>query len=162
MDSPDEQVIEVPKFIIEDNSTCTSRRWRNCPRSLQRSVEHSSKFQDGLQGFSSGQGSTALPSLERISERTERRVGGGLKIFSQDRASDFFISSWCSWISGPVEGGFRIFPQIKKSARWARRGRNCSPVEPIHASSTGLMAWRIRIDSVHGPFWKRLLSDHVQ
>ena len=131
----------------------------------------------GLHGSLPGQSSTALPSLERISERiveqnVEFPVGGGLQDFLPGQSSSATSSSPAG-VRGsadrPVEGVFRTFPQIKKSATVGSHSGSellpeSSPSTPAAHVDTwvdGDDVW-IRIDSVRGPFWKRLLSDHVQ
>ena len=95
MDRPiSEQVIEVPKFIIDDIPTRTSvpepqmaEQLVEVPTvvsysSLQRSVEQHVDIpvpggggpSSGLQGSSSGQSSTASPSKKRISERIVEQI----------------------------------------------------------------------------------------
>ena len=95
----------------------------------------------GLQGFSSGQSSTASPSKKRISERIVEQIvdpvsRGGLHGSSsshspagdEERADE------------PGKGVFRTFPQNKKVRSWARtRGRNCFPGR---AHLRRLLSWR--------------------
>ena len=96
--------------------------------SLQRIVEQNVDIPvpgrgggiSGLQGFLPGQSPTALPSLERISERiveqnVEFPVGGGLQDFLPGQSSSASSSSPAGVrgsADGPVEGVFRTFPQI--------------------------------------------------
>ena len=127
-----ELVTEVPKFIIEDVPMRTSvpepqtaEQLVEVPTvisysSLQRSVEQLVAIpvpggggpSSGLQGFSSGQSSTASPSKKRISERIVEQIvdpvsRGGLPGSSsshsptgdEERADE------------PGKGVFRTFPQ---------------------------------------------------
>ena len=152
-----EQVIDVPKIFLEDIPV---RRLCREPQLVEQLVEvptivsYSSLLQRtveqhvdipvprgrgrlaGLQGSLPGQSSTALPSLERISERiveqnVEFPVGGGLQDFLPGQSSSATSSSPAGVrgsADGPVEGFFALFHKIKKVRRWARtRGRNCSP-----------------------------------
>ena len=67
------------------------------------------------------------------------------------------------------EGVFRTFPQIKKSATLGSHSGSellpesspSTPAAHVDTWADGDDVW-IRIDSVNGPFWKKLLSDHVQ
>ena len=158
MDRPiSEQVIEVPKFIIEDVPMRTSvpepqlaEQLVEVPTilsysSLQRSVEQLVDIpvpggggpSSGLQGFSSGQSSTASPSKKRISERIVEQIvdpvsRGGLPGSSsshsptgdEERADE------------PGKGGFSHFsPKSKKCEVGLALGVGTAlRVEPIHAS----------------------------
>ena len=130
----------------------------------------------GLQGFLPGQSSTALPSLERISERfveqyVEFPVGGGLQDFLPGQSSSASSSSPAGVrgsADGPVEGFFALFPNKKSATLGSHSGSELlpesspsTPAVQVDTSVDGDDVW-IRIDSVHGPFWKKLLSDHVQ
>ena len=93
----------------------------------------------GLQGSLPGQSSTALPSLERISERIVAQnvdfpAGGGLQDFlpGQSSSSSSHVPARVSGVvDEPGDWVFRTFLPIffqKKVRSWARtRGRNCSP-----------------------------------
>ena len=134
MDRPiSEQVIEVPKFIIDDIPTRTSvpepqiaEQLVEVPTiiscsSLQRSVEQHVDIpvpggggpSSGLQGFSSGQSSTASPSKKRISERIVEQIvdpvsRGGLPGSSFSHSPTGVDER----TDEPGEGVFRTFPQI--------------------------------------------------
>ena len=193
-----EQVIDVPTIFLEDIPV---RRLCREPQLVEQLVEvptivsYSSLLQRtveqhvdipvprgrgrlaGLQGSLPGQSSTALPSLERISERiveqnVEFPVGGGLQDFLPGQSS-FTTSSSPAGVrgsaDGPVERVFRTFPQNKKSAKvGSHSGSELLPESSPSSPGAHVDHWVdgddvwIRIDSVHGPFWKRLLSDHVQ
>ena len=66
-----------------------------------------------------------------MEQNVEFPVGGGLQDFLPGQSSSASSSSPAGVrgsADGPVEMGFRTFPQIEKVRRWARaRGRNCSP-----------------------------------
>ena len=139
-----EQVIEVPKILLDDVPMRTAVRDTQLAEQLvevptivsfswlQLRMEQNVDIPvpgrgggiSGLHGFLPGQSSTVLPSLERISERiveqnVEFPVGGGLQDFLPGQSSSASSSSpagVCGSADGPVEGGFRTFPQIKKSA----------------------------------------------
>ena len=115
-----EQLVEVPtivsfsllKFIMEQN--------------VGIPVPGRGGGISGLQGYLPGQSSTALPSLERISERiveqnVEFPVGGGLQDFLPGQSTSASSSSPAGVrgsADGPVEGFFfRTFTQIKKSSK---------------------------------------------
>ena len=79
----------------------------------------------GLQGFPSGQSSTALPPEERISERIVEQIVDfplleAFKIFAQDRAHLHHLSSPAG-VHGSADGTdevvLRTFHRKKKSAR---------------------------------------------
>ena len=99
----------------------------------------------GLHGSLPGQSSTALPPLERISERiveqnVEFPVGEGLQDFLPGQSSSATSSS-AAGVRGsadrPVEGVFRTFLQIKKCDGGLALGVGTAPrVEPIHAGSS--------------------------
>ena len=152
--------------------------------SLQRIVEQNVDIPSpyggvrGLQGFLPGQDSTSLLlSLERISERNVEQIvdsrgfGGGLQDFLPGQSSSSSSHDPArvhEVLNGPGEWFFRTFLQNKKSATV---GPHLSPRVPASVSPStpgahvdrwvdGDEVWS-RIDSVHGPFWKRLLSDHV-
>ena len=124
-----EQLVEVPTVI-----SCSS---------LQRSVEQLVDIpvpggggpSFGLQGFSSGQSSTASPFKKRISERIVEQivdpVSSGRLLGSlpgHGSSSSHSPTGVDERADEPGEGVFRTFPHIKKVRSWARtRGRNCSP-----------------------------------
>ena len=94
------------------------------------------------------------------------------KIFSQDRAHPHLLHLQLVFVvlqMGLVKGFFSLFPKFKKGATLGSHSRSTllpesSPSTPAAHVDTwvdGDDVW-IRIDSVHGPFWKKLLSDHVQ
>ena len=152
-----EQVIEVPKILLDDVPMRTALRDTQLAgqlvevpmiiafSSLQRTVEHTVDSPvpsrggriSGLQDFLPRQSSTALHvSPERISERlVEQNVdfpaGGGLQDFLPRQSSSASSSSPAGVhgsADGPGEGVFRTFLQNKKVRSWVRtRGWNCSP-----------------------------------
>ena len=100
----------------------------------------------GLQGFLPRQSSTALPSLERISERIVEQnvdfpVGGGLQDFLPGQSSSASSSSPAG-VHGsadvPGEGFFSHFsPKEKKcEGRSALESESAPRVEPIHPGSS--------------------------
>ena len=167
-----EQLVEVPTIISFS--------------SLQRIVEQNVDIPvpgrggriAGLQGFLPGQSSTALPFEERISKRIVEQnvdfpVGGGLQDFlpGQSSSSSSHVPARVSEaLDEPGEGFFRTFPQNKKSAKLlgSHSGSELLPESSPSSPAAHVDHWVdgddvwIRIDSVHRPFWKRLLSDHVQ
>ena len=129
-----EPVVEVPKISPHD---IPPRRWcrdtqlaeqlvevptiRSFSSLFQRSVEEHVDIpvpggggpSSGLQGFSSGQSSTASPSKIRISERIVEQI---VRVF------------------------FALFPVLKKVRTWLRtRGWHCSP---SRAHPRPLLSWR--------------------
>ena len=137
-----EPVIEVPKILPHD---IPPRRWCRDTQLVEQLVEvptirsFSSLFQrtveqhvdipvpgdgggssSGLQGFSSGQRSTASPSRKRISERIVEQIvdpvsRGGLQGSSSSHSS----AGDEERADEPGKGFFRTFPQIKKRAKVA-------------------------------------------
>ena len=98
----------------------------------------------GLQGFLSGQGSTALLSSgERISERTVEQTidppGGGLQDFRPglSSSSSYFPAGVPEALDEPGPGVIRTFPQIKKKCEVGFALDSESP-------STPLKEWFIR------------------
>ena len=157
-----EQLVEVPTIISFS--------------SLQRSVEQLVDIpvpgvggpSSGLQGFSSGQSSTASPSKKRIFERIVEQIvdpvsRGGLpgSSFSHsptdvdERADE------------PAEGGFRTFPQNKKSTKVASHSGSellpeSSPSTPA-AQLEGSVEW-VRLRECHAGktfFWNRRTNSTV-
>ena len=144
-----EQVIEVPKILLDDVSMRTAMRDTQlveqlvevptivCYSSLQRTVEHCVDIPapgrggriSGLQGFLPEQSSTAqLAAQERSSERIveqivdSRVVGGGLQEFrpGQGPAASSSVSP-----GHAGEGFFALFTKIKKIRSGVRTlGRN--------------------------------------
>ena len=185
-----EPVIEVPKILPHD---IPPRRWCRDTQLAEQVVEvpttvsYSSLFQrtveqhvdipvpvggggpsSGLQGFSSGQRSTASPSRKRISERIVEQIvdpvsRGGLHGSSsshspagdEERADE------------PGKGVFRTFPQIKKSAKVAPHSGS---ELPPHSSSWTAAAqledsveWVRLRDKIAGKtyFWNRRTNSTV-
>ena len=157
--SPDpEQVIEVPKILPLDVPVRAALRVTQLVEQLvevpttvsyssfQRTVEQLVDIPvpgrgggiSGLHGSLPGQSSTALPSLERISERiveqnVEFPVDGGLQDFLPGQSSSATSSSPAGVrgsADGPVERVFRTFPQIKKSAKVAPHSGSELPPHP--------------------------------
>ena len=114
--SPDpEQVIEVPKILPFDVPMRAALRVTQLVEqlvevptiisysSLQRSVEQHVDIPvpggggptSGLQGFSSGQSSTALPSKKRISERIVEQIVDPVFWWRSSWFIFFSLSSWC-------------------------------------------------------------------
>ena len=173
--SPDsEQVIEVPKILPLDvpmraalRVTQLAEQLVEVPTilsysSLQRSVEQHVDIpvpgcggpSSGLQGFSSGQSSTAWPSKKRISERiveqivdpvSSGRLPGSSSSHSpagvEERADD------------PGEGVFRTFPQNKKSAKLA--SHSGSALLPKSSPSTPAAQLEVSVE------WVRLRERHA-
>ena len=111
-------------------------------------------------GFHPGQSSTA--SSEQLVDIPVPHGGSHLQ--------DPGLASLPSEVAGEAfQGVFSTFPRRKKSAKMG--SHSGSELLPESSPSTpgahvdhwvdGDDVW-IRIDSVHGPFWKRLLSDDVQ
>ena len=152
-----ELVIEVPKFIIEDVPMRTSvpepqlvEQLVEVPTilscsSLQQSVEQHVDIpvpgggggpSSGLQGFSSGQRSTASPSSKkRISERIVEQivdpVSSGVLPGSSSSHSPTGDEERAD---EPGKGVFRTFPTKKKREVGLALGVGTAPrVEPIHA-----------------------------
>ena len=143
-----EQVIEVPKILLDDVPvravlrdpqlveqlvevpTIVSYSWLQLR--MEQNVDIPAPGRggriSGLQGFLPEQSSTAQhASQERSSERIveqivdSRVLGGGLQDFRPSASSS-------SSREHAGEGVFRTFPRVKKVRSWARaRGRNCSP-----------------------------------
>ena len=139
--SPDpEQVIEVPKILPFDVPIRTAVRVTQLAKqlvevptiisysSLQRPVEQHVDIpvpgggvpSSGLQGFSSGQSSTATPSCKtRISERIVEQIvdpvsSGGLRgsLPGQGSSSSHSPAGVEDRADEPGEGFFRTFPKI--------------------------------------------------
>ena len=167
-----EQVIEVPKFIIDDIPTRTlvpepqmAEQLVEVPTiisysSLQRTVEHHVDIpvpggggpSSGLQGFLPGQRSTSSPSRKRISERTvEQNVDpfshGGFPGSSSSRspAGD----EECA--DEPAKAVFRTFLQNKKSAKVTSHPGSELPPHP--SSSTPAPQLEVSVE------WVRLKDD---
>ena len=146
-----EQVIEVPKVLIDEPSVRTHVREPQLAEQLvevptiisfsllQRIVEQNVDIPvprggvRGLQGFPPRQSSTAqLASLERISERNVEQIvdfpGGGLQDFLPRHGSTASSSSShvpAGAVDEPFQGFFSTLPRRKKLRRWVRtRGRN--------------------------------------
>ena len=135
-----EQVIEVPKILIDELSVRTLVREPQLAEqlvevptiisfsSLQRIVEQNVDVPvqrggvRGLQGFPPGQASTTSSfSLERISERNVEQIagfsGGGLQDFLPGQSSSSSSHDPArvhEALDGPGEGVFRTFPRVKK------------------------------------------------
>ena len=140
-----EQVIEVPKILSDDVPMRTPARE---PQLVEQLVEVPTIVSwsllqlitkqnvhvpvpgrgvriSGLQGFPRGQSSTALPSKERISERSVEQiidftVGGGLQDFRPGQSS-FASSSSPGGVHGSADGPrewvfFALFPE-RESAK---------------------------------------------
>ena len=151
----------VPRFL--------SRSWRNSWWKCRRFFpipcfsglwSSSSTFQflvggpsSGLQGFSSGQRSTASPSKKRISERIVEQIvdpvsGGRL----QGSSSSHSPAGVEERADEPGKGVFRTFPKNKKSAKVASH----SGSELLAESSPSTRAAQLE-DSVE---WVRLRDDN--
>ena len=140
-----EQVIEVPKILLDDVPmrsavrdtqlaeqlvvvpTIVSYSWLQLRMEQNVDIPVPGRVRgiSGLQGFLPGQSSTAMPSSkERISERTveqnvEFPVGGGLQDFLPGHSSSASSSSPAGVrgsADGLVEEIFRTFPKIKKNS----------------------------------------------
>ena len=145
-----EPVIEVPKILPHD---IPPRRWCRDTQLVEQLVEvpttvsYSSLFQrtveqhvdipvpgdgggpsSGLQGFSSGQHSTASPSRKRISERIVEQI-----VDPVSRGGLHGSSSSHSPGDGEERAVFRTFPKIKKKCE------SCSALEVGTASALQLM-----------------------
>ena len=189
--SPDpEQVIEVPKILPFDVPKRAALRVTQLVEqlvevptiisysSLQRTVEHYVDIpvpggggpSSGLQGFSSGQSSTASPSSKkRISERiveqivdpvSSGRLHGSLP--GQGSSSSHSPAGVEDRADEPGEGFFRTFPKnLKKCEVGFALGVGTAPrVEPIHAgcSAGGLR----RVGAAQGtPHWQDLLLEQT-
>ena len=111
--------------------------------SLQRSVEQHGDIpvpggggpSSGLQGFSSGQSSTASPSKIRISERIVEQIvdpvsRGGFP----GSSSSHFPTGDEERADEPGKGVFALFTKIKNAKLGSHSGSELLPrVEPIHA-----------------------------
>ena len=174
-----EQVIEVPKFILDDIPTRTSVPEPQMAEQLvevptvisysshQRSVEQHVDIpvpggrgpSSGLQGFSSGQRSTASPTRKRISERIVEQIvdpvsRGSLfgSLPGQSSSSSHSPAGVEERADEPGEGVFRTFPQIKKSAKVAPHSGSELPPHPSSWTATAQLE-----DSVE---WVRLRDDN--
>ena len=148
-----EQVIEVPKILLEDVPmravlrdpqlaeqlvevpTIVSYSWLqlHMEQNVDIPVPGRGGRSSGLQGFLPGQGSTALLSSgERISERTVEQTvdppGGGLQDFRPglSSSSSYFPAGVSEALDEPGPGVFRTFPKLKKvRSRVRTRLREC-------------------------------------
>ena len=95
-----------------------------------------------------------------------------LKIFAQDRVHPLLRTFQLVVMKlrmGLVKGVCALCPKIQKSAKLGPHSgselsadfSSSTPAAHVDHWVHGDDVW-ICIDSVHGPFWKRLLSDHVQ
>ena len=167
--SPDpEQVIEVPKILLDDVPMRTAVRDTQLAEQLvevptivsyswlQLRMEQNVDIPvpgrgggiSGLHGFLPGQSSTTSSfSLERISERiveqnVEFPVVGGLQDFLPGQSSSAASSSPAGvrgFADVPVEGFFRTFPQIQKSAKLG--SHSGSELLPESSPSTLQLMW---------------------
>ena len=131
-----EQLVEVPTTISYS--------------SLQRTVEQhvdisvpqsGGQPSSGLQGFSSGQSSTASLSKKRILSGLWSR---SLTLFLVEVFTVHLLLTLQLVMKNAqmslAKGFFALFPKIKKVRSWARtRGRNCSP---SRAHPRRLLSWR--------------------
>ena len=172
-----EPVIKVPKILPHD---IPPRRWCRDTQLVEQLVEvpttlsYSSLFQrtveqhvdipvpgdgggpiSGLQGFSSGQRSTASPSRKRISERIVEQIvdpvsRGGVFMFIF-----FSLSNWClmNALMNLVKGFFALFPKFKKSAKVAPHSGSELPPHP--SSSTLAPQLEVSVE------WVRLREKHA-
>ena len=132
----------------------------------------------GPQGFPTEQSSTALHvSQERISERIVEQIvdfpfGGGLQGFrpGQSSSSSHFPAGVHEVLDEPGEVFFfsHFHPHEKSAALGPHSGSELSadftsstPAAHVDSWVDGDDVW-IRIDSVHGPYLKKLLSAHCQ
>ena len=153
-----EQLVEVPTIISYSSLQRTVEQNVNIPVP-SRGGQHV-----GLQGFLPRQRSTALhASQERSSERIVEQIVDSRVLGGGSSASS---SSSCEHAG---EGVFRTFPRVKKSPKLgSHSGSELLPESSPSTPAAHVDTWVdgddvcIRIDSVHGPFWKKLLSDHVQ
>ena len=185
----EEQIVGIPvprggvrglQGFLQGQDSTTSPLSLSLERISERNVEQivdSPVVGGGLQDFRPGQGSTALHgSPERISERIVEQIvdilSGGLQDFRPSQGSSASSSSPAGVHSSadvPGEGFFRTFPKFKKSAKVGPHSGSELSVDFVSSTPAAHVGhwvdgdddW-IRIDSVHGPFWKRLLSDLVQ
>ena len=183
-----ELVIEVPKFIIEDVPMRTSdpepqlaEQLVEVPTilsysSLQRSVEQLVDIpvpggggpSFGLQGFSSGQRSTASPSKKRISERIVEQIVDPVSRGSLPGSSSSHSPAGDEERADePGKGVFHTFPQNKKSAKGASHSGSellpeSSPSTPA-AQLEGSVEW-VRLRERHAGktyFWNRRTNSTV-
>ena len=165
--SPDpDQVIEVPKILPFDvplraalRATQLLEQLVEVPTiisysSLQQTVEQHVDIpvpggrgpSSGLQGFSSGQSSTALPSSKkRISERIMEQIVDPVSraclpgsLSGHGSSSSHFPAGVEERADEPGKGVFRTFPQNKKKCEVGfALGVGTDPrVEPIHSGSS--------------------------
>ena len=144
-----EQLVEVPTIISFSSFQQTVEQHVDIPVPGGRGPS------SGLQGFSSGQSSTALPSSrKRISERIMEQIGdpvsrGGLpgSLSGHGSSSSHFPAGVEECADEPGKGFFRTFHQNKKVRCWLRtRG-----VEPIHAGSSPSSGCGSRNDTLAKP-----------
>ena len=134
-----ERLVEVPTIISYS--------------SLQRTVEQHVDIPvpggggsiSGLQGFSSGQSSTALPSKKRISERIVEQIvdpvcrgGHHGSLSGHGSSSSHSPAGVEERTDEPGKGVFRTFPQNKKQCEvgFALESEGARQWEPIHAGGS--------------------------
>ena len=175
-----EQVIEVPKFIIDDIPTRTlvpepqmAEQLVEVPTtvsysSLQRTVEQHVDIPvpggggpcSGLQGFLPRQRSTASPSRKRISERIVEQIVDPVSRGSlpgsfpgQSSSSSHSPAGVEERADEPGEGVFRTFPQNKKSAKLASHSSQRVPASA--SPSTPAPQHRVRFQQ-----WVMILDEY--
>ena len=187
--SPDpEQVIEVPKILPLDVPMRAALRVTQLVEqlvevlttvsysSLQRTVEQLVDIpvpggggpSSGLQGFSSGQRSTASPSRKRISERIVEQIVDPVSRGSLPGSLPGQCSSSSHSPSGdeeradePGKGVFRTFPQKKKSAKVTSHPGSELPPHPSSSTAAAqleeFVEWvRLKDDTSGKPYyWNR-------
>ena len=170
---PLDRVFTAPQFSEEYISK------RNVEQHVDIPVPGRGGRIDGLQGFLPEQSSTALHvSQGRISGRIVEQIvdfpvsGGGLQDFRPGQSSSsslHFPAGVHEVLDEPGEGFFSHFSQNKKGATLGPHSgselsadfTSSTPAAHVDSWVDGDDVW-IRINSVQGPCWTKLLSDHRQ
>ena len=130
----------------------------------------------GLQGFSQGQNSAAFFGADHVDIPVPRR--GGLQGSRHGQGSTASSSRSRDAADEALQCFFALFPKTKKSARLgshsgSKLSADFTPsTPPAQQQSTspamerdtwvdGDDVW-VRVDSLQGPYWRKLLSDHWQ
>ena len=146
--------MEVPTFIS----------FSSCQRTVEQHVDipvpGGGGSISGLQGFSSGQSSTALPSKKRISERIMEQIvdhasRGGLpgSLSGHGSSSSHFPAGVEERVDEPGKGVLRTFPQNKKNAKLA--SHSGSELLPESSPSTPAAQLEVSVE------WVRLREKHA-